>query len=57
VREDRLEEFSWDILRLGELLGRDMAIMRRGKLDGGAQRVIGACGQSHVRHYAASRSE
>ena len=57
VRQDRLEELAWDVLRLGELLGRDMAIARRGELDGGAQRVVGACGQSHARHYAASRSE
>jgi hypothetical protein len=28
--KDRLEELAGDILRLGELLGRDMAVLRRG---------------------------
>jgi hypothetical protein len=56
VGQDRLEELAGDVLRLSELLGRDMPLARRGELDGGAQRVVGACRQSHVRHYAASRS-
>jgi hypothetical protein len=43
VREDCLKKLAWYVLRLGELLSRDMAITRGGELDGGAQRVIGAC--------------
>ena len=43
VGQDRLEELARYVLRLRKLFGRDMAILRRGKLDGGAQCVVGAC--------------
>ena len=55
VRQDRLEELAGNVLSLGELLGGDMAVLRGGELDGRAQRVVGTCGESHERNYAASR--
>jgi hypothetical protein len=29
-------------------------VLSRGQLDRRAERVVGACGQSHVKHYAVS---
>ena len=53
--QDRLEKLARDILRAGELIGRNVAAARGGEFDGGAQRVIGAGGQTHVKHYAGKR--
>jgi hypothetical protein len=42
VGQDGLQELARDVLRLGQLLGGDMAILRRGELDGCPQRVVGS---------------
>src|SRR6202522_784900 len=56
VGQDGLEELSGNALGLSEVLSRDMVTLRRGELDGGAQRVVGAGGQSHERYYPLFRS-
>jgi hypothetical protein len=57
MRQDRLEELARDILRQGKLLGSGVAVLRSGEFDGCAQRVVGACGESHDSYYPSSRSE
>ena len=41
LSQDRLEELAWYLLRTGKLIGRDVAVTGRGKLDRGTQRIIG----------------
>ena len=51
VGQNRLKEPAGNALGLSETLGGDTVILRRGELDGSAQRVVGAGGKSHASYY------
>jgi hypothetical protein len=53
--QDSLKELARNVLRLGKLLCCDMAVLRRGELDGRTQRVVGARCSSYDRYYRVFR--
>src|ERR1700730_5175019 len=52
--EDGFQELPGDALSPGQLVSGDVAATAAGggELDRGAQGIVGACGQTHVKHYA-----